>query len=216
MFSQLLAASTAFLAIASALPQKSTTPAKSWYPLDQLARFENAEGLPLVAASPINIYLDVFWQGMSLVQTGGVQNVAFVEPNSPPNCAAYSKLDLATVQQGQPSMTTNYADSTIDHFDLHSFYFGCALGTQASVLGVPQSCTVSIKGYEDDQATKLVTEQSFSFSVGVLQTNAQMVKASVSSKFKDLKRVNFFVSNDATTAALIDTVSYTVYSDKKI
>jgi len=47
-------------------------------------------------------------------------------------------------------------------------------------------------------------------------TDFSQVKASVSSKFKDLKRVNFFVSNDVTTAALIDTVSYTVYSEKNI
>lgn len=51
--------------------------------------------------------------------------------------------------------------------------------------------------------------------MGVLQTNAQMVKASVGSKFKGLKRVNVFVSNDLTTAALIDTVAYTVYGEKK-
>ena len=72
-------------------------------------------------------------------------------------------------------MTTTYADSTIDHFDLKSFYYGCSLGTQASVLGVPQSCTVSIKGYKDELAQELVAEQSFEFEVGLLQTNAQMV-----------------------------------------
>lgn len=83
---------------------------------------------------------------MSLVQTSGLQSLAIVEPNSPDNYAAYSKLDVATVAQGQPSMTTTYADSTIDRFDLKSVYYGCALGTQESVLGVPQSCVVSIKG----------------------------------------------------------------------
>ncbi|KAF2818889.1 hypothetical protein CC86DRAFT_151947 [Ophiobolus disseminans] len=216
MMNKLLTTGTALLAVASALPQKASTPAKTWYSLNQLARFENADGLPLVAASPINIYLDIFWQGMSLVQTGGLQNIAIVKPNSPSNYAAYSALDVATVAQGQPSMTVTYADSTIDRFDLHSFFYGCALGTQVSVLGVPQSCTISIKGYKDELARELVAEQSFSFTVAALQTNAQMVKASVSSKFKDLKRVNFFVSNDITTAALIDTVSYKVYSDKQI
>jgi hypothetical protein len=217
MMNKLFAASTAMMAVASALPTESkTTSSKQWYSLDQLARFENAPGLPLVAASPIGIYLDLFWQGMSLAQTGGVQNLVIVVPNSPSNVAAYSATDLATLQQGQPAMTTNYGDSTIDHFDLYSFYYGCALSAQASVLGVPQSCTISIKGYADDQATKLVAEQSFQFTVGLLQANAQMQKANVNSKFKDLKRVNFFVSNDVLVTGLIDTVSYKVYSDKNI
>jgi hypothetical protein len=110
-------------------------------------------------------------------------------------------------------MMTNYQDSTIDHLDLKSFYYGCALGAQASVAGVPLACTVSIKGYADDKGTKLVAQQSFGFKPS--GTSAQMVKAIVDTKFKGLKRVDFFVSNDLLTAGLIDTVSYTVYSDKK-
>ncbi|KAJ4367705.1 hypothetical protein N0V86_009826 [Didymella sp. IMI 355093] len=209
MLSKLLVTGIALFATAAALP-----PAISWYSLDQLARFDNAEGLPLVAASPIGIYLDIFWQGMSLVQTGGLQNVAIVEPNSPPNYAAFSAADVATLTQGQPAMTVNYADSTIDHFSLHSFYYGCSAATQASVAGVPLSCTVTIKGYADDQAQQLVASQSFDFKAGLLQTSAQQLRADVSSKFKNLKRVNFFVSNNVLTAGLIDTVSYTVYSDR--
>lgn len=119
MLNKIAVISTVLQAItaASSLP-------KTWYSLDQLARFDNSAGLPLVAASPIGIYLDIFWQGMSLAQTGGLQNIAIVVPNSPPNVAAYSALDLVTVQQGQPSMMTNYADSTIDNFDLKSIYYG--------------------------------------------------------------------------------------------
>jgi len=150
---------------------------------------------------------------MSLAQTGGLQNIAIVVPNSPPNVAAFSALDVATVTQGQPAMTVNYADSTIDHFSRKSFCYGCSSATQASVAALPVSCTVSIKGYADDKATQLVASQSFDFKVAVLQTNAQQLRADVDSKFKNLKRVDFFVSNNAVTAALIDTVSYTVYSD---
>lgn len=194
----------------------SATPSTAWSTLDQLARFDNADGLPIVAFSPINTYLDIFWQGMSLAKTAGLQNLAIVKPNSPDNYAAFSRLNLATLPQGQPAMTVNYPDSTIDHFDLNSFYYGCALSTQASVAGVPVSCTISIKGYSDDAGKQLVAEQSFWFSVGLLQLSTQMVKANVDAKFKGLKRVNFFVTNDLTTAALIDTVSYKVYSTKSV
>jgi hypothetical protein len=221
MMNKLFTIGTILTALASALPSASpeagvtkSTLAKTWYKLDQLARFENSVGLPAVAASPIGIYLDVFWQGMSLVQTTGLTSIAGVVANSPLNYAAYSKLDLVTLTQGQPSMMTNYEDSTIDHLDLKSFYYGCALGSEASVAGVPKACTVSIKGYTDDKGTKLVAQQSFGFKP--TGTSAQMVKANVdASKFKGLKRVDFFVSNDLLVAGLIDTVSYTVYSDKK-
>jgi hypothetical protein len=48
-----------------------------------------------------------------------------------------------------------------------------------------------------------------------LQTNAQMSKAEVSSNFKGLKRVNFFVGNELVLAGLIDTVDYTIYSESR-
>jgi hypothetical protein len=193
--------------------------------LDQSARFENTDGLPLVAASPIGIYLDLFWQGMSLAQTSGLTNVLGVVPNSPPNAAAFSSLDLTTVTQGQPSMRTNYRDSNIDHFDLGYFYYGCTVAAQVSVVGVPKSCTITIKGYTDDNGSNLVAQQSFSYTAGSsggllggllggtgLKTSAQMTKAVVDPKFKNLKRVDFSVSDPLITAALIDSVGYTVYS----
>jgi hypothetical protein len=153
---------------------------------------------------------------MSLVETGGVQNVAIISPNSPSNYAAFSALDAATVTQGQPSMTANYPDSTIDHVDLKSFYYACALASQASIVRVPQACTISIKGYADDNAQKLVATQSLSYKVDIPQLNSQMVKANVNSKFNGLKRVNFFVDNNTLKAGLIDTVSYKVYGARKL
>jgi hypothetical protein len=219
MMNKFLTISTVLTALASALPSASPeagskgAPAKTYYKLDQLARFENSVGLPAVAAAPIGIYLDIFWQGMSLVETSGLSSALGIVVNSPLNCAAYSKLDVATLTQGQPSMMTNYQDSTVDHLDLKSFYYGCAVASQLSLTGLPAACTVTVKGYADDKATKLVAQQSFGFKP--TGTSAQMVKANVDVKFKGLKRVDFFVSNDALTAALIDTVSYAVYSEKK-
>jgi hypothetical protein len=223
MMSKHFTVGTALLAAASALPQT-----KSWNALQQVARFDNDVGIPAVAVDPVGIYLDIYWQGMTLVNTGGLQDSVGVTPNSRPNYAAFSALATATITEGQPSMMTNYEDSTIDHFDLQSFYYGCVVASQASIIGVPVSCTVSIKGYTDDAAQHLVASQSFGYTVGLgllsggnpgsslLQTRAQMLKATVDTKFVGLKRVDFEVSNDLITAALIDTVSYKVYSEKNI
>lgn len=224
MKNKLLTTGTILLAVVSALPSANsaapakrtlleTPPPKTWYKLDQFARFENSEGLPAVSASAIGIYLDVFWQGMSLVKSPDIPLLPGVEFNSPPNCAAYSKLDLITLQQGQPSMMTNYPDSTIDHLDLKSFYYACAVGSEETVLGVPVACTIFIEGYADDQSTKPTVSQSFKYIPSGLST--VMFEAKVDPEFKGLKNVKFFVSNDTTVAALIDSVRYTVYSDKQ-
>lgn len=213
----LLAAAFALPSENSVAPAKDTTPEtsphKTWHKLNQVARFENHEGLPLVAASPVGIYLDVFWQGMALTQTISSVVLSGVKPNTPSNYASYSKTGVATLKEGQPSMTTEYQDSTIDHLDLDSFYYGCVLSTKVSLFGKPKACTVSIEGYADGEGKKLVEKQSFEFKpTGGLVS--EMMKAKVNAKFKGLKRVDFFVDG-LLTAALIDTVNYTVYSEKK-
>lgn len=218
MLNNIAIASTAVLAVVSAhLPQRT------FYPLKQVAKFDNAVGVPLIAASPIGIYQDIFWQGMSLAKTSNVQSTALVTPNSPPNTAAYSALDLATIQQGQPSMLAKYSASTIEYFDLHEFYYGCTVATQISVAAVPIACTVTVKGYADAAGKKLVTSQDFKFTApGLLtggklslQTNAPMQRAFLNGKFTGLQRVDFFVDSNLIKAALIDSVSYTSYNNRK-
>jgi hypothetical protein len=178
-------------------------------------QFETAPGLPALAVAPINLYLDIFWNGMSLVETINPL-VTGVVANSPLNYAAFSTLDVATVQQGQPAMTVNYADSTVDHFDLKSFYYGCALGSEASVAGVPLPCMITVRGYSDYNGEDLVATQNFDYKVGFLQLQTQMQKAVLSSGFKGVKKVEFDVSDELITAGLIDTVFYTVYSTERI
>jgi len=152
---------------------------------------------------------------MSLVETINPL-VTGVVANSPLNYAAFSTLDVATVQQGQPAMTVNYADSTVDHFDLKSFYYGCALGSEASVAGVPLPCTITVRGYSDYNGEDLVATQNFDYKVGFLQLQTQMQKAVLGSGFKGVKKVEFDVSDELITAGLIDTVFYTVYSTERI
>ncbi|KAF2674293.1 hypothetical protein BT63DRAFT_6662 [Microthyrium microscopicum] len=87
---------------------------------------------------------------MSLVQTQGEQLIVTgVIPNTQNNMAAFSALDTATVLEGTAAMTTVYPDSTIDHFDLYSFYYACSSATQTSLLGLPLSCTITASAYTD-------------------------------------------------------------------
>lgn len=196
----------------SSWPSTTTT----WYSLPQLARFENdANGVPLVAVAPINLYLDIFWQGMSLTMTTAASALSGIVVNSPLNCAAYGAGDTATITQGTPSMTVNYADSTIDHFDLKSFYFACAVGAEASAAGAPLACKVTVTGKAKDGSVK--AKQSFSFAPTGLSAN--QVQAVLSKDFVSLYTAEFSTDTGATTTAsatLIDTVSYTVYSDKSL
>ncbi|KAF1938020.1 hypothetical protein EJ02DRAFT_475098, partial [Clathrospora elynae] len=122
----------ALVAMSSALPS-STTPANSLFPFYRLACFDNKQGITGLSATPLNIYQNIKWNGMSLSETGGIQQIAMLESNSPPNRAAFAALNVVTIEQGTPAMTVNYADSTMDHFDLLSFYYGCTLSTEAPV-----------------------------------------------------------------------------------
>jgi hypothetical protein len=85
--------------------------------------------------------------------------------------------------------------------------------TIVTLTASASSGAITLKGYADDEATKLVVEQSFDYKVDLLQTVAQMAKADVNDEFKALKRVNFSSSNGL-AANLVDTVSYTAYSGK--
>jgi hypothetical protein len=81
-----IAVSLVLATLATSAPLFSPT----WYSLSQLARFDNDDnGLPLVAIEPINIYDDIYWQGMSLVEVALDGTAPGLDPNSPSNCAAY-------------------------------------------------------------------------------------------------------------------------------
>ncbi|ORY18544.1 hypothetical protein BCR34DRAFT_596133 [Clohesyomyces aquaticus] len=189
-----------------------------WRALGQVAKFDNVVGLPGVAVSSINLYENTFWNGPFLIQTHGQTVPISVVANTYNNYAAYSTFDVVTIQQGAPAMTVYYADSTIEYFDLNPFYYACARGTDASIVGNPTSCTITAEGYftsngsDKDEAAS----ESFSYKGKVLQLQSQMVQATLNSKFKGVKKVEFSVSNSLLVAGSVDTVSYTVYSSKKM
>jgi len=115
-------------------------------------------------------------------------------------------------------MTVNYQDSTVDHFDLRSFYFGCAAGLQNGAVSLPLTCTVTATG--KDRKGKQVARQSFKFqSNGGLRQN--QIKATLSRSFVNLGSVEFKTTTgnaaaDALVATVIDTVDYTVYGARPI
>ncbi|KAF1992196.1 hypothetical protein K402DRAFT_387852 [Aulographum hederae CBS 113979] len=205
------------LALASAVSAvPAWSPPKS-YSLKQLARFDNENGVPLVAVAPIDIYLDIKWNGMSLAETLIDSTVPGIVPNTPKNYAAYAVPDTATITQGQPAMTVNYPDSTISSFSLRSFYYGCSIAAETSVTAVPTTCTVTITG--KDANGKTLKTQSFKYDPkGAL--SAQMMKASVSG-FDTMYSVEFDTTTgnlvtDLLVATVIDTVDYTVYGANPI
>ena len=174
------------------------------------SQFDNDAGTPLVAVGPINEYLDIFWKGMSLVETtsSSTKNLPGLVPNSPENCAAFGPGDVATILQGTPEMTAVYEDSTISNFTLGSFFWGCVLGSEESVASDPMSCTITLTGFSS--AGKQIARQSFSFMADGLEQ--QMIEAKPVG-FTQVQYITFNIQAPNTTlATLIDSVVYTLFS----
>ncbi|KAL6720628.1 hypothetical protein ACLMJK_002553 [Lecanora helva] len=219
--------STALLALANLawsnpVPNGGTSNPNT-YGLPQIARFENDPGAtPLVAANPVDLYLDIFWQGWEVFTFGAAgdpTNLPGVIPQSPDNLISFGTLDAATIDQGTPELTVVYPDTTIDHFSFYSFFFGCVVSSTETAAGVPQTCTVTVTGF--DKNNKQVAKQSFTFtSNGGL--NQQMVQARLVG-FDNLQRAEFSTKASLlglpTTAAIStlgDTFNYTVFSASPI
>ena len=195
-------AGSALLAVASALPAVDTGSITTL----NLANFDYA--FPYLSITPIEVYQKIFWRGMSLAKTGNIQTAAIVRPNSGGNVATFGRTNVVTIQQGQPSMTVNYPNSPIKDFTLQSFYFACAISQPVSIIGVPRPCTMTIKGYSDDAGQRKVAEQSFRYQVRTPQTSEQMLRATMNTGFRNVKRVDFFITGDYVNAGLIDSVRY--------
>ena len=221
----IIALATVMLAQAMALPNPNPAPTG----IPQLARvwiasridrqyqhadcatpqFDNDPGLPAVGITPTNVYLDIFWKGMSLAETEAstVPDLPSLIPNSPPNFAAFSPKNAATMLQGTPEMTTVYDDSTVTSLTLHSFFYGCSLGTEQSLVSVPLSCNITITGFSS--SGNQTAQQIFAFVADGLEQ--QMVQAKPSG-FSGVQYITFAFQAATGTVALIDTVSYDVLS----
>ena len=147
---------------------------------------------------------------MSLAETSAssTEDLPGLIPNSPPNCAAFAPWDTAGTLQGTPEMTAVYDDSTISNFTLSSFFYGCVLGTEESEAAVPMSCTITLTGFSS--SGKQIAQQNFRFVANGLEQ--QMIEA-YPMGFTQVQFITFIIqAPNATTAALIDTVQYTLFS----
>ena len=111
-------------------------------------QFENADIPPVVAAKPVGIYLDAYYNGMEGIAPAAPAT-AGIRQQSPLNEIGYGNTSLPTVLQGQPSITSVYPDSTVDFLDLISFYFGCVIGLRNSQAAPPPNCAVSHSRFLD-------------------------------------------------------------------
>ena len=182
-------------------------------------QFDNIPGNAALPDTPIGIYLDLMFNGFSNVMQVNTGVETGVVAQSQPNTGVFSPTDAATILQGTPALTVNYTDSTIAFFDYHNFYFGCTVADQNGVASLPQSCAVTVTGFDTNGFQ--VAQQVFNFVQNGLQD--QMVLATLNSNFKKLERAEFEVEatggvvtgilpTNATTAVLTDNHSYTVYS----
>ena len=113
-------------------------------------------------------------------------------------------------------------DSITDHFDLHSFYFGCTLATADGVENTTHSCDIEIKAFTEESATPFA-QQSFSFDAaeegryGTWNGSQAMVKASLEG-FAGVYTLAFGIVGrpDApegkATALIVDNVDVTVFT----
>lgn len=107
----------------------------------------------MVLGSAIDLYNDIYWNGMSLATLITGRDEIGVVPNSPPNAASFGVTDVTTIEQGRPSMTVVYDDSTVMAFDLDSFYFGIDLAAENDLADPPQSGNVTVTGISVDGST---------------------------------------------------------------
>jgi hypothetical protein len=117
--------------------------------------------------------------------------VAGVKPHSPPNSLSYAIR--SKLENGTPSISVDYQTSTIDHFDLYvpdvgpMIYYGCNSDPDTDVA-LPITCTITVKGYDQDNNELASQEFHFESQGGISQ---DMAPGYFSEDFVNLYRVEF-------------------------
>ena len=142
---------------------------------------------------------------MALVNLGS--SATGLSPHTPPNAAAFT---LNTQLQFGPALATAaYYESSIDYYSALSFYYGCVVATAETAASVAASCTITAIGM--NRAGNQVASQQFVFQANPAVPKNNMVKGNFNSGFLNVYSINFQVSNNATTAALIDDLIVVLY-----
>lgn len=163
-------------------------------------------GDPIAATNEIDEYNLLFF-AMDIATTGidGVVTAGLIV-HSLPNAAAFSAN--TEVVTGTPIITADYEGSDISSFIPRSMYYGCVAATAVPTEAVPVSCNITVTAY--DINNKLLGTQVFEFvSLGGLTQN-QNFGAYSSTLQQDVYTLEFSVTNDLVTAALIDDFAATL------
>ncbi|KAL8688348.1 MAG: hypothetical protein Q9218_005722 [Villophora microphyllina] len=151
------------LALSGLALSTPTTFARRYYGrYEELAHFDDDDKFaPVVANLPVNKYRRLYYNGFSGVTiTGGVQ-LSGIKPQSPNNAVAYGPLNTATDIQKRPAVTAVYQGSTINSFDLESFWYGCVSGLENDIANYPIPCEIFLEFI--DTSGNSVKKQSFDF-----------------------------------------------------
>jgi hypothetical protein len=216
MMLKLFVVGAAIFSVTTAAPSALT---KRTEGLENIAGFDDRSSIPGVTVTSVDVYQGIFWKGMTLIEGMPTPPLTGVKPQSPGNYIGFTPLGLPTLGQGQPSMLVNYKDSKVNHFDLKGFYYGCALATKQTILDPATGCSLTVKGFESESATEPKVTQKFKFKAELIELEAvKMQKAMLGPSFTGLKKVEFYVNNDAEildsiTAAVIDSIKYVLYQD---
>ena len=109
---------------------------------------------------------------------------------------------------GTPSLSVVNDGQT---FDLKSFYYGCAINTVETAVGVPTNCQITVTGWA---GSKQKGSQTFAYN-GLGGLSAPMMFGKLNSWARGLTKVEFATADATLVGTLFDNIQYTVYSKEK-
>lgn len=137
-----------------------------------------------------------------------------------PTCTGFTadttlESSLLTPGESAPSLTgpqrvtAKYQYSPISYFTPYVFYYGCVAADQNNAVSIPVSCNITTTGLINGRA---VYSQTFTYTATGAPLQ-QMDLGYFSQGWLGFKidTLDFSVTNNATTAALIDNFLATVY-----
>ena len=131
-----------------------------------------------------------------------------VIPHSPPNVIVTGTAPEE--ENGTASLTVLYPGSKVNSFDLHYFWFGCALDTVEGTVTTAIGCEINVAGFRNN---KEVASATFDFvpTAGEL-TATPMIQAKLPNTFKDLQNITFAAPNPSMQIINADDFSVTTYT----
>ena len=179
--------------------------------------------LPVIGTvGALGVYNLLYWNvvaGDSVMKRKKRQvTITGVTAHTPPNTIGFGVR--SRLENGVPYISSTYATSTIDHFDLYvpdyanngdrnTIYYGC-ISVPLTEATTPTSCVITAQGF--DAAGNPVAKVDFAFKSlgGALQP---MTGGSFPKEFVGLKRVEFSVS-PKTVAVELDNIVTRLYQRK--